>query len=72
MLHLQQPGSPGCPQQLFSLTILEKECFMTSRIFFPNGMGFLRFSMTALALGDGFGHTDYFPFPCFVVLFLSL
>jgi hypothetical protein len=56
MPYIQQPGSPGWPQQLFSLVILKKEFFITSRIFFANGMGFLRFLMTALGLGDCSAH----------------
>jgi hypothetical protein len=71
-IYFQQPGSPGWPQQLFNLTILRREFFTTSRTFFPRGIGFLRFSMTAFTLGDGFEHIKYFPLPCYLVPFLSL
>ena len=47
----QQPGSPGCPQQLLRVRILVQLLARTRPSFRPSGMGALMFENTELRLG---------------------
>jgi len=64
---IQQPGSPGCPQQFCIILILRAEFFMTSQIFRTKGIGLFRLSNTLLRL-DLCQHTY---FSCLIISIYS-